>query len=170
MNLFEYIKSQLPHLPNPAIMKNLGASEELIGYVRETVWNTNLNIIEVFNSDSDDNVEIWANGSPGSEGYIYPDNHIEQDNFPDIPCIFTFLKTTYAEWKDLFDNPSNYLINVTDGKNICPLIFYEAEHKWSDADDVQRIELRDNNAIYVAVNQINDYITNNINIQIINKQ
>lgn len=46
MNLFEYIKSQLPQMPNVAIMRQLGASEELIEYVRYTPWNTNLNVAE----------------------------------------------------------------------------------------------------------------------------
>lgn len=44
MDLFEYIKSQLPQMPNSAIMKQMGASKELIDYVKETPWNTNLNI------------------------------------------------------------------------------------------------------------------------------
>lgn len=45
MNLFEYIKSQLPR-PNTSVMYNLGASEEIVDYVRHTTWNTNLNIIK----------------------------------------------------------------------------------------------------------------------------
>lgn len=46
MELFEYIKSQLPQMPNSAIMKQMGASEELIDYVKETPWNTNLAIVK----------------------------------------------------------------------------------------------------------------------------
>ena len=45
MELFEYIKSQLPQMPNTVIMKQLGASQELIDYVKETPWNTNLNVM-----------------------------------------------------------------------------------------------------------------------------
>lgn len=51
MELFEYIKSQLPQMPNSAIMKQMGASEELIDYVKETPWNTNLNIINIFQNE-----------------------------------------------------------------------------------------------------------------------
>ena len=50
MNLFEYIKSQLPQEPNVAIMKSLDASDELINYVKETPWNTNLNVLKNFNN------------------------------------------------------------------------------------------------------------------------
>ena len=48
MNLIDYIKSQLPSMPNVAIMKDLGASEELIEYVRKTPWNTNMGIVGEF--------------------------------------------------------------------------------------------------------------------------
>ena len=48
MNLIDYIKSQLPSMPNVAIMKDLGASDELIEYVRKTPWNTNMGIVGEF--------------------------------------------------------------------------------------------------------------------------
>lgn len=73
MELFEYIKSQLPHLPNPAIMKNMGASEELIDYVREIVWNTNLNVIGSIMSPSD-GAEVWLVGEV-SDGYAQLHNN-----------------------------------------------------------------------------------------------
>lgn len=41
MELFEYIKSQLPN-PNPAIMYELGATDALVNYVLYTPENTNL--------------------------------------------------------------------------------------------------------------------------------
>lgn len=48
MELLQYIKSQLPQEPNVAIMKSLDASDELINYVKETPWNTNLNVLKNF--------------------------------------------------------------------------------------------------------------------------
>lgn len=51
MNLFEYIKSQLPQMPNVQIMKDMGANDELIKYVKKTPWNTNLNILETYGHD-----------------------------------------------------------------------------------------------------------------------
>lgn len=48
MELLQYIKSQLPQKPNVAIMKSLDASDELINYVKETPWNTNLNVLKNF--------------------------------------------------------------------------------------------------------------------------
>ena len=45
MELFEYIKSQLPQMPNVQIMKDLGASDELVEYVKESPENTNLNVM-----------------------------------------------------------------------------------------------------------------------------
>ena len=50
MELLQYIKSQLPQEPNVAIMKSLDASDELINYVKETPWNTNLNVLKNFNN------------------------------------------------------------------------------------------------------------------------
>ena len=64
MNLFEYIKSQLPQMPNVQIMKDLGASDELIDYVKETPWNTNFAIAEVIEgSGGGDTGEVWFVGS-----------------------------------------------------------------------------------------------------------
>lgn len=54
MELFEYIKSQLPQMPNSAIMKQLGASDELVEYVKETTWNTNLAIVKNKSEDGGD--------------------------------------------------------------------------------------------------------------------
>ena len=52
MELFEYIKSQLPQMPNVAIMKDMGASDELVEYVKESPENTNLNILNVYYENS----------------------------------------------------------------------------------------------------------------------
>lgn len=69
MELFEYIKSQLPQMPNSAIMKQLGASEELIDYVKETPWNTNWNVIGSIASSGGggDTGEVWLVGDTGTE-------------------------------------------------------------------------------------------------------
>ena len=48
MELFEYIKSQLPQMPNVQIMKDMGASDELVEYVKETTWNTNLGMMATY--------------------------------------------------------------------------------------------------------------------------
>lgn len=64
MELFEYIKSQLPQMPNSAIMKQLGASEELIDYVKETPWNTNWNVIgSIADSGGGADAEVWLIGN-----------------------------------------------------------------------------------------------------------
>lgn len=44
MELNEYIKKNYK-TPNPAVLRSLGASEELISYLLYTEWNTNLNVI-----------------------------------------------------------------------------------------------------------------------------
>ena len=63
MELFEYIKSQLPQMPNSAIMKQLGASQELIDYVKETPENTNFAIAEVIEgSGGGGDAEVWLIG------------------------------------------------------------------------------------------------------------
>lgn len=45
MTLNEYIKQSYLR-PNKAVLKSLGASDELIEYLLHTPWNTNLNIID----------------------------------------------------------------------------------------------------------------------------
>lgn len=67
MELFEYIKSQLPQMPNVAIMKDLGASDELVEYVKETTWNTNLGMLETFGNEegSDETYTLtWDDKAP----------------------------------------------------------------------------------------------------------
>lgn len=81
MNLIDYIKSQLPSMPNVAIMKDLGASDELIEYVRKTPWNTNMGIV----------VEFSGSGSKGTflDMYLFYDggtNYYQPDGYDtDIP-------------------------------------------------------------------------------------
>lgn len=45
MELKEYIKQSYLR-PNKQVLKSLGASDELIEYLRTTPWNTNLNIVD----------------------------------------------------------------------------------------------------------------------------
>lgn len=47
MELFEYIKKSYK-TPNPFVVKSLGGSEELVEYLRETPWNTNLNVVNAY--------------------------------------------------------------------------------------------------------------------------
>ena len=54
MELLEYIKRNY-RTPNPQVLKSLGASEELIGYLRKTPWNTNIKVVEgLISGNSDD--------------------------------------------------------------------------------------------------------------------
>lgn len=88
MNLFEYIKSQLPQMPNSAIMKQMGASEELIDYVKETPWNTNLNIIETFEINKNNDKVTITFDMQGQTQYGQPDpitvNKGETITVPDL--------------------------------------------------------------------------------------
>lgn len=44
MNLLEYIRKSYMR-PNKAVLRSLGASDELIAYLVKTPWNTNMNMI-----------------------------------------------------------------------------------------------------------------------------
>ena len=80
MELFEYIKSQLPQMPNSAIMKQLGASQELIDYVKETPENTNLRVMETLESGK---IVLWtANGLLGEEQVS---GNLPNNNNPNYP-------------------------------------------------------------------------------------
>ena len=68
MELFEYIKSQLPQMPNVQIMKDMGASDELVEYVKESPENTNLNVIgSITNPGGGGDAEVWLVGDTGTE-------------------------------------------------------------------------------------------------------
>lgn len=45
MNLLEYIEISMTR-PNRAVLKGLGASEELTEYLMESPWNTNINVVK----------------------------------------------------------------------------------------------------------------------------
>ena len=53
MELLEYIKKNYK-TPNVAVLRTLGASEELIEYLTNTPWNTNMKIVESLISGGDD--------------------------------------------------------------------------------------------------------------------
>lgn len=44
MNLYEYISTYRLN-PNPAVAKSLGADERLVEYLKETPWNTSVNVV-----------------------------------------------------------------------------------------------------------------------------
>lgn len=44
MNLLEYINMSMER-PNRAVLKGLGANDELIKYLMESPWNTNMNVV-----------------------------------------------------------------------------------------------------------------------------
>lgn len=75
MELFEYIKSQLPQQPNTSIMYDMGASSELVEYVKYTPWNTNLNIVEnICNDNNEYTIEDYLAATPN------PNNDAEFEN------------------------------------------------------------------------------------------
>ena len=96
MELFEYIKSQLPQMPNSAIMKQLGASQELIDYVKETPENTNFAIAEVIEgSGGGGDAEVWLVG----------------DTYEDVEGVREFTLSNSGDvdhMTELFTNSSNY--------------------------------------------------------------
>lgn len=93
MELFEYIKSQLPQMPNSAIMKQMGASEELIDYVKETPWNTNLNMLNSLDGGSEP--EVWFTGN-------------EPDEMDDQVVFHNLVETKEGNTEELFNNYANY--------------------------------------------------------------
>lgn len=52
MELLEYIKKNYK-TPNVAVLRTLGASEELIEYLINTPWNTNIKVVESLIEDKD---------------------------------------------------------------------------------------------------------------------
>lgn len=125
MNLFEYIKSQLPQMPNVAIMRQLGASEELIEYIRETPWNTNFAIAEVIEGSGDggeDTGEVWFAGN--------------EYNDQEGARIFTPLNINVEldEIEYLLLNNESYIVYL----NGVELPYYAASNSvmWSDAEGI----------------------------------
>ena len=56
MDLLNYIKQSYER-PNKAILKSLGASEELIKYLTESPWNTNFEIVKTLIAKQDEGGE-----------------------------------------------------------------------------------------------------------------
>jgi len=73
MELKEYIKQSYLR-PNKQVLESLGASDELIEYLRTTPWNTNLNIVD----------SLSESGS-GEEKVIFEGDY----NFEDGPDILS---------------------------------------------------------------------------------
>lgn len=101
MDLFEYIKSQLPQVPNSAIMKQLGASDELIEYVKETPENTNLNVIgSIINTSGGGSTDVWFTGT------------VETVDDKSGETQITPTATDKADIDALANNPSNYIVQI----------------------------------------------------------
>ena len=105
MELFEYIKSQLPQMPNVAIMKDLGASDELVEYVKKTTWNTNLGMMETLGCDDEPapSGEVWFTGTVDASQAC--NGTIRQ---------VSLSPTTIADLKAFNDNIENLNISVND--------------------------------------------------------
>lgn len=84
MELFEYIKSQLPQMPNVAIMKDLGASDELVEYVKESPENTNLNVMGSITSSGGGDAEVWLVGDTGESGMFTLSNVGDIDRMAEL--------------------------------------------------------------------------------------
>ncbi len=122
MELFEYIKSQLPQMPNSAIMKQLGASQELIDYVKETPENTNFAIAEVIEGSGGGDAEVWFTGSE------YEDE--------DGRRIFTLSNVGSTDhMEELFTNAENYQI-VLNGEEMPYMVSTEQDKVWLDNQSV----------------------------------
>ena len=80
MELLQYIKSQLPQEPNVAIMKSLDASDELINYVKETPWNTNLNVLKNFSNTETVGTYLEIFILYNSVNYSYDGNNTDINN------------------------------------------------------------------------------------------
>ena len=140
MELFEYIKSQLPQMPNVQIMKDLGASDVLVEYVKESPENTNLNVMETLGCGGGSTGEVWATSENGELGLVINENEASGDG-----------STTkgYADWSDLFNNPQNYTVKAhfefpTSSLNIDIEGTYDAE------DEVYEIERQDGYSGYLC--------------------
>lgn len=121
MDLFEYIKSQLPQMPNVAIMKDLGASDELVEYVKESPENTNLNVMGSITSGGDIG-EVWATITIADTSFS-----IKSDGTYEGESATT--SKTFAEWEELFTKHDEYEINIVTSSETIPIHeYYETEY------------------------------------------
>ena len=130
MNLFDYIKSQLPSMPNVAIMKDMGASDELVEYIRKTPWNTNTAMLAAYGCEpsggSEPTREVWAYADGTEiEAEIEEDGSISGE---------TLVQRDFSAWKDLFDNSQNYEIEVKSGEKVASLA-KTSEEEWGVSQD-----------------------------------
>lgn len=118
MELFEYIKSQLPQMPNVQIMKDMSASDELVEYVKESPENTNLGMMETLGCGNEPTPsgEVWYTGILGE--------CTEDEN-----ASATLVGTDKANLDDLITNTDDYLVSVN-GTNVT---FYSRIVEGSDA-------------------------------------
>ena len=125
MELFEYIKSQLPQMPNVQIMKDMGASDELVEYVKETTWNTNLNIMGSINGNKKLTYTfVWNEHQfPDTTGIKIGDSVTaplyDKDGYYWDPPIIPFFPTNGTEEKRTFiftpemaESAENYTIFI----------------------------------------------------------
>lgn len=112
MDLNTYIKQNQLN-PNPAMLSQLGASQELINYLLYTPENTNFGM---FDSIGENNTaEIWFTGTTSEQGDFGDENNPLTVN-PNI---------TEQQLIDLNNNPGKYLIYVNDILLSCNEIFYD---------------------------------------------
>lgn len=107
MDLNEYIRKNYK-APNKEILKTLGASDELISYLMETPWNTNLEVVNAIGSGGGSDDDEWttirlnrqALDMGASVAYIFA-THSEED-------IDKFI-----ELNQLQENNQHPIINMT---------------------------------------------------------
>ena len=123
MELFEYIKSQLPQMPNVQIMKDLGASDELVEYVKESPENTNLNVMGSITNSDGGQAEVWLVGN----------EYFDDDG----ARIFTLSNVdTIDHIMVLFDNSESYRVYL-DGTELTFLEQRESNVAWLDGETIE---------------------------------
>ncbi len=98
-------------MPNVAIMKDMGASDGLIEYIRHTTWNTNLGMLAAYGCEpeGDDEGEVWAESEVNEEGYT----QIELELTPSETSGVGKTTKSFNEWKDLLVNPQSYIVSAS---------------------------------------------------------
>jgi hypothetical protein len=119
MDLLNYIKRNY-ETPNPYIIKDLGGSEELIEYLRNTPWNTNLNMLSSLGSGGSE-PEVWLVGDTPDQGSI------TLHNVDDIDHI-----------EELFLNSGNYTVFLN-GEELFLLIQSESLIAWADSTEYSSV-------------------------------
>ena len=121
MELFEYIKSQLPQMPNVQIMKDMGANDELVEYIKESPENTNLNVMGSITSDGGGDAEVWLVGDTGVEAQGMMMFELSNVDATD-------------HLAELLTNGANYKVFLN-GTELPYLEGDENEASWSDSND-----------------------------------